>query len=95
MINASGGVHGRKIVTRVLDDDNKADNAQANARKLIADGAFILFGSIEGGPSTAVMWLLQQKVPFLARWLARQPCVGPFNTLSFRSVPNIATNFVR
>jgi len=55
MINASGGVYGRKIVTRVLHDDSKAEKAQANARKLIADGTFVLFGSIEGGPSTAVM----------------------------------------
>lgn len=65
MINTSGGVYGRKIVTRVLDDDNKAGNAESNARKLIADGAFILFGSIEGGPSTAVATVAsEQKVPF-------------------------------
>ena len=65
MVNASGGVHGRKIVTRVLDDDNKASNAESNARQLIADGAFILYGSIEGGPSTAVATVAsEQKVPF-------------------------------
>jgi ABC-type branched-subunit amino acid transport system substrate-binding protein len=53
-VNAAGGVHGRRIVVRVLDDDNKNANAEANARKLVADGAFILFGPLEGGPSTAV-----------------------------------------
>jgi branched-chain amino acid transport system substrate-binding protein len=58
-------VHGRKIVLKVLDDENKADKAAANARQLLADGAFILFGSIEGGPSTAVAKVAnEQKVPF-------------------------------
>jgi branched-chain amino acid transport system substrate-binding protein len=53
-VNAAGGVNGRRIVLRVLDDDNKPATAEANARQLIADGAFVLFGCVEGGPSTAV-----------------------------------------
>lgn len=64
-VNADGGVHGRKIVLKVLDDEGKAANAAANARQLLAEGAFILFGSIEGGPSTAVAEVAtEQKVPF-------------------------------
>jgi branched-chain amino acid transport system substrate-binding protein len=64
-VNAAGGVHGRKLVLRTLDDDNKGANAEANARKLVAEGAFILFGSIEGGPSTAVAKVAEElKVPF-------------------------------
>jgi Periplasmic binding protein len=43
-VNAAGGVHGRKIVVRTLDDDNKNATAEANARKLVQDGVFILFG---------------------------------------------------
>ena len=54
-VNNAGGVNGRRIVTRVLDDDNQADKAVANARQLVQDGAFILFSAIDGGPSTAVM----------------------------------------
>ena len=70
--NAAGGVHGRKIVTRILDDDNKADKAEANARQLVADGAFMLFGAIDGGPSTAVMKAANDlKVPFFG------PLAGP------------------
>lgn len=39
-----------------LDDDNQPAKAEANARALVErDKVFILFGSIEGGPSTAVM----------------------------------------
>ncbi len=64
-VNAEGGVNGRKLVLRTLDDENKAANAATNARQLLTDGAFILFGSIEGGPSTAVAEVAtEQKVPF-------------------------------
>jgi branched-chain amino acid transport system substrate-binding protein len=64
-VNSAGGVHGRKIVLRTLDDDNKAASAEANARKLIAEGAFILFASQEGGPSTAVAKVAEElRVPF-------------------------------
>lgn len=64
-VNALGGVHGRRIVLRTLDDDNKGATAEANARKLVADGAFVLFGSIEGGPSTAVAKVAEElRVPF-------------------------------
>jgi branched-chain amino acid transport system substrate-binding protein len=63
--NRDGGVNGRQIVLRTLDDDNKSANAEANARTLIKEGAFIVFGSIEGGPSTAVMKVTEElKVPF-------------------------------
>jgi branched-chain amino acid transport system substrate-binding protein len=71
-VNAAGGVHGRKLVTRILDDDNKADKAEANARQLVADGAFMLFGAIDGGPSTAVMKAANDlQVPFFG------PLAGP------------------
>ncbi len=64
-VNDAGGVHGRKIVLRTLDDDNKGAAAEANARKLLADGAFILFASQEGGPSTAVAKVAEElRVPF-------------------------------
>lgn len=53
-VNAAGGVNGRRIVVRVLDDQNKSATAEANARQLVSDGVFLLFACIEGGPSTAV-----------------------------------------
>ncbi len=64
--NAAGGVHGRKIVLRTLDDNNQAAVAESNARRLLQEGAFVLFGSIEGGPSTAVMKVTHEaNVPFI------------------------------
>jgi branched-chain amino acid transport system substrate-binding protein len=64
-LNASGGVYSRKVVLRTLDDDNQPAKAEANARKLVEEGAFVLFGSIEGGPSGSVMKVANElKVPF-------------------------------
>ncbi|WP_158219604.1 ABC transporter substrate-binding protein [Ideonella sp. A 288] len=55
-VNRQGGVAGRQVVVKVLDDDNQPAKAEANARQLVGqDKVFLLFGSIEGGPSTAVM----------------------------------------
>lgn len=71
-VNAAGGVHGRRIVVKTLDDDNKVAQAEANARKLVDDGVFMLFGSIEGGPSSAVMKVaVDRNVPFFG------PMAGP------------------
>jgi ABC-type branched-subunit amino acid transport system substrate-binding protein len=71
-LNRSGGVNGRRVVLRTLDDDADSARAEANARKLVADGAFVLFGSIEGGPSTAVMKAaVELGVPFIG------PMAGP------------------
>lgn len=71
-VNAAGGVHGRKLVVRTLDDEGKNAVAESNARKLVQEGAFVLFGSIEGGPSTAVMKVAAEaRVPFIG------PMAGP------------------
>jgi branched-chain amino acid transport system substrate-binding protein len=64
-VNAAGGVHGRKLMLRTLDDENAAATAEANARRLLAEGAFVLFASQEGGPSTAVAKVAEElRVPF-------------------------------
>jgi ABC-type branched-subunit amino acid transport system substrate-binding protein len=84
-VNRAGGVHGRKIVLRTLDDNDQAERAEANARSLLDSGAFILFGSIEGGPSTAVMrTAVERGVPFFGPMAGspelrrpHQPLVSP------------------
>ncbi len=73
--NAAGGVFGRKIVTRVLDDAGQSPTAEANARKLVADGAFILFGSVGGAPTSGVMKVATELgVPFFGQ-LAGTPAL--------------------
>lgn len=65
-LNDVGGVHGRRLLLRTLDDRNDARQAEANAKQLVDGGAFMLFGSIEGGPSTAVASVAEaQRVPFV------------------------------
>jgi ABC-type branched-subunit amino acid transport system substrate-binding protein len=68
-INAAGGVFGRKIELRSLDDGYEPDRAAGNTKKLIDDGVFLLFGYV-GTPTTNA-----SKPIFTA---ARVPLVGPF-----------------
>ncbi len=65
-VNAAGGVHGRQVVLKTLDDDNRPALAETNARQLVqGDKVFLLFGAVEGGPSTAVMKVAAEtRVPF-------------------------------
>jgi branched-chain amino acid transport system substrate-binding protein len=83
--NAAGGVHGRKIVLRTLDDNNSSAQAEANARKLINEqGAFVLFASIEGGPSTAVMKAaVELNVPFFGPMAGSPGLRRPLQPLVF------------
>jgi branched-chain amino acid transport system substrate-binding protein len=82
--NRSGGVNGRRIVLRTLDDDNKSALAEANARTLIKDGVFLIFGSIEGGPSTAVMKATEElKVPFFGPMAGSPTLRRPHQSLVF------------
>jgi len=84
-VNARGGVHGRQIVLKTRDDDNKSSQAEANARQLIEeDKVFLLFGSIEGGPSNAVMNATNElKVPFFGPMAGSPTLRRPHQPLVF------------
>ncbi|MDP3700703.1 MAG: ABC transporter substrate-binding protein [Hylemonella sp.] len=84
-VNAKGGVNGRTLVLKTLDDDNKASQAEANARQLIEqDKVFIVFGSIEGGPSNAVMKATNElKVPFFGPMAGSPTLRRPHQPLVF------------
>lgn len=43
-LNARGGVHGRQVVLQTLDDGGQPETTLANTKKLLAGGAFALFG---------------------------------------------------
>lgn len=65
-VNREGGVQGRRLVLRTLDDQGRNDQAEAHAQRLVADGVFLLFGSLEGGPSSAVARVATARgVPFV------------------------------
>ncbi len=84
-VNSKGGVYGRQIVLKTMDDDNKSDKAEANARELInKEKAFLIFGSIEGGPSTAVMKVTNElKVPFFGPMAGSPTLRRPHQPLVF------------
>lgn len=84
-VNAQGGVHGRQIVLKTLDDNNQASLAEANARTLVEkDKVFILFGTIEGGPSNAVMKAVADlKVPFFGPMAGSPTLRRPHQPLVF------------
>ncbi len=84
-VNRQGGISDRQVVVKVLDDDNKPAQAEANARELIAkDKVFIVFGSIEGGPSNAVMAVTNElKVPFFGPMAGSPTFRSPHQPLVF------------
>jgi branched-chain amino acid transport system substrate-binding protein len=83
--NQQGGVHGRQVVLKTLDDDNNGGRAESNARGLVEqDKVFILFGSIEGGPSTAVMKAaVDLRVPFFGPMAGSPTLRRPHQPLVF------------
>jgi branched-chain amino acid transport system substrate-binding protein len=65
--NSKGGVHGRTIEFKTIDDGYEPQRAVANARKLITeDKVFALF-NVLGTPNNLAIWdyVNQQKVPHL------------------------------
>ena len=94
-VNRQGGIADRKVVVKVLDDDNKPAQAEANARELITkDKVFIVFGSIEGGPSNAVMKVSNElKVPFFGPMAGSPTFRAPHQRWFFLCAPSTKKNF--
>jgi branched-chain amino acid transport system substrate-binding protein len=84
-VNKRGGVNGRKILLKTLDDDNSTDKARANALQLVAqEKVMVLFGSIEGGPSNAVSKVAaENKVPFFGPMAGAPTLRRPHQPLVF------------
>jgi branched-chain amino acid transport system substrate-binding protein len=67
MINEKGGVNGKQLRLVALDDQLNADIGVAHARKLIAEGAVLLFAPISSGVSGALLPVLaESNVPMIA-----------------------------
>lgn len=79
-VNAKGGVNGRTIEIRRLDDGYEPERCAANTRQLIADDVFALFGYIGTPTSLAALPLATAaKVPFFAPFTGAQALRDPFN----------------
>jgi branched-chain amino acid transport system substrate-binding protein len=83
-VNAKGGINGRPIELRSLDDGYEPERCKANTEKLIKDEAFALFGYIGTPTSLAALPLATAaKVPFIAPFTGAQALRDPFNRYAF------------
>lgn len=84
-VNRQGGVNGRKIELRILDDQYLPQKAAANAKTLIEkDQVFALFQS-RGTPQTIAILpqLVARKVPLIAPSTGAEALHTPLNRLVF------------
>jgi branched-chain amino acid transport system substrate-binding protein len=84
-VNAQGGVHGRKIVLKTLDDGYEPPRAVANTRKLIEeDRVFALFGYVGTPTSQAVLPIFTEaRVPYVGAFTGAELLRQPFNRYIF------------
>ena len=65
-VNKAGGIGGRKIVLRVLDDEFMADKAAANAKKLVAEKVVAIFNCWGTSSCSAMMPIVSEaKTPLV------------------------------
>jgi branched-chain amino acid transport system substrate-binding protein len=82
--NAKGGIGGRMIELKSLDDGYEPDRCKANTEKLIRDGVFSLFGYIGTPTSLAALPLATAaQMPFIAPFTGAQALREPFNRYAF------------
>ena len=83
-VNAQGGVGGRSIEIRQLDDGYEPDRCAENTRKLIDDDVFALFGYIGTPTSVAALPLVTKaRIPFFAPFTGAMALRQPFNRQAF------------
>ncbi len=84
-VNAGGGVHGRRIELRTLDDGGDAKRTVQNVTQLIdRDRVFLIFGLVEGGPtSAAVPVITARKVPLVGAMAGSPGLRRPVNRYVF------------
>ena len=83
-VNAAGGVNGRKIELRSLDDGYEPDRAAANTKKLIDEGVFLLFGYVGTPTSNAAKPIFTAaKVPFVGPFTGAESLRNPINRYIF------------
>ena len=83
-VNARGGVNGRAIEWRTLDDGYEPARCEANTRALLGEDVVALFGYI-GTPTSLVALPLAtaSRTPFIAPFTGAQALRDPFNRYAF------------
>jgi ABC-type branched-subunit amino acid transport system substrate-binding protein len=98
-LNDKGGVHGRKVEIKKLDDAYEPEQCVKNTRQLIQEGVFSLFGYVGTPTSLAALPLATaEKMPFFAPSTGADALREPFNRYAFHlraSYADEATAIVR
>ena len=83
-VNARGGINGRMIELRSLDDGYEPDRCAENTKKLIDGGALALFGYV-GTPTglAALPLATAARVPWIAPFTGAEALRTPFNRYAF------------
>lgn len=84
-VNRSGGVNGRKLVLKSLDDGYEANRAAANTKKLIQEeDVFALLGYVGTPTSEAAKPIFTEaRVPFVGAFTGAELLRSPFNRYIF------------
>jgi ABC-type branched-subunit amino acid transport system substrate-binding protein len=83
-VNRAGGVNGRRLVLRSLDDGYEATRAAATTKQLINDGVFALLGYVGTPTSEAAKPIFTEaQVPFVGAFTGAELLRQPFNRYIF------------
>lgn len=83
-LNAQGGVGGKAIELRKMDDGYEPERCVANTRKMIEEDVFALFGYIGTPTSLAALPLTTKaQIPFIAPFTGAMALREPFNRYVF------------
>lgn len=84
-INARGGVNGRRIELRTLDDGYEPDRSLANTRRFVeTDQVFALFGYVGTPTCVAALPLVNDaKIPFFGPFTGAEALRDPFSKVVF------------
>ncbi len=84
-VNASGGIHGRKLQLISLDDGYEPERAAANTRKLIDEDKVLALFAYVGTPTSAAALPLfsEARVPFIGAFTGAELLRTPFNRYVF------------
>lgn len=83
-VNAQGGISGKTIEIKTLDDGYEPDRCAANTEQLISEDVFALFGYIGTPTSLAALPILSKaQMPFIAPFTGAMGLRIPFNRQVF------------
>jgi ABC-type branched-subunit amino acid transport system substrate-binding protein len=79
-LNANGGIGGRTIELRTLDDGYEPDRCKANTERFIKDDVFALFGYVGTPTSLAALPLVNEAhIPFFGPFTGAEALRDPFS----------------